>query len=155
VLCSNRDEYLERPTTLAHFHSFDKLEEHSHLQGNVLSGVDVRAGGTWLGVNRTGRVAFLSVPSSPDCTPLTSFFLTEQTSQKSTKRMVLPGVTSLPIFFRQIRKRTYTILFLAMLNMQALIYYSCRRPPVANTTCNSMERMSQTMEEEERSLSVR
>jgi uncharacterized protein with NRDE domain len=60
VLCSNRDEYLERPTTLAHFHSFDKLEEHSHLQGNVLSGVDVRAGGTWLGVNRTGRVAFLT-----------------------------------------------------------------------------------------------
>lgn len=60
ILCSNRDEYLERPTDLACFHSFDKLEEHSLPEGNVLSGIDVRAGGTWLGMNRTGRVAFLT-----------------------------------------------------------------------------------------------
>lgn len=60
VLCSNRDEYLERPTDLACFHSFDKLEQRSLPEGNVLSGIDVRAGGTWLGVNRTGRVAFLT-----------------------------------------------------------------------------------------------
>ncbi|KAG2070308.1 DUF833-domain-containing protein [Suillus decipiens] len=60
VLCSNRDEYLERPTDSACFHSFDKLEQHRLPEGNVLSGIDVRAGGTWLGVNRTGRVAFLT-----------------------------------------------------------------------------------------------
>jgi uncharacterized protein with NRDE domain len=60
VLCSNRDEFLERPTDLAHFHSFDKLGEHSLSEANILSGVDVRAGGTWLGVNRSGRVAFLT-----------------------------------------------------------------------------------------------
>ncbi|KAG1727163.1 NRDE protein-domain-containing protein [Suillus paluster] len=60
VLCSNRDEYLQRPTDLACFHSFEKLEGHSLSEGNVLSGVDVRAGGTWLGVSRTGKVAFLT-----------------------------------------------------------------------------------------------
>lgn len=57
VLCSNRDEYLDRPTNSAHFHSFDK---HSLSEANILSGIDVRAGGTWLGVNRSGRVAFLT-----------------------------------------------------------------------------------------------
>ncbi|KAG1901090.1 NRDE protein-domain-containing protein [Suillus fuscotomentosus] len=60
VLCSNRDEYLERPTEFARFHSFDKPKEHSLPEGNILSGIDVRAGGTWLGVNRSGRLAFLT-----------------------------------------------------------------------------------------------
>lgn len=49
-----------------------------------------------------------------------SFFLTEQTSQKNTNRMVLPGATSLLLFFRQNQKRT---LSLAMARMQDLIYY--------------------------------
>lgn len=60
VLCSNRDEFLQRPTDLACFHSFKKQEGRSLLEGDVLSGVDVRAGGTWLGVSRTGRVAFIT-----------------------------------------------------------------------------------------------
>ncbi|KAJ8581649.1 DUF833-domain-containing protein [Rhizopogon salebrosus TDB-379] len=60
LLCSNRDEYLQRPTDLAHFHSFEMREECNLPEGSVLSGVDVRAGGTWLGISRTGRVAFLT-----------------------------------------------------------------------------------------------
>jgi len=60
VLCSNRDEYLQRPTDLAHFHSFEMREQCSLPEGIVLSGVDVRAGGTWLGISRSGRVAFLT-----------------------------------------------------------------------------------------------
>lgn len=70
VLCSNRDEYLDRATDPACFHSFDKHLPERKEKGlgsgkgteheNVLSGVDVRAGGTWLGVTRTGRVAFLT-----------------------------------------------------------------------------------------------
>ena len=69
ILCANRDEYLARPTLPAHFHSFEALttpapvvqdDLKSKSKGNVLSGRDVRAEGTWLGINQsTGRVAFL------------------------------------------------------------------------------------------------
>ena len=56
ILCTNRDEFLSRPTVAAHFHSFGHGTEG---EGNVLSGRDLRAGGTWLGVSRFGRVALL------------------------------------------------------------------------------------------------
>ncbi|KIJ64585.1 hypothetical protein HYDPIDRAFT_111952 [Hydnomerulius pinastri MD-312] len=64
ILCSNRDEYLSRPTEFAHFHSFEK-KGHSLQEDSVLSGIDVRAGGTWLGVNRTGKVALLTNITEP------------------------------------------------------------------------------------------
>lgn len=51
ILCSNRDEYLSRPTQPAAFHSFGGQP--------VLSGIDVRAGGTWLGLTQTGKLALL------------------------------------------------------------------------------------------------
>ncbi|KAI5980911.1 NRDE protein-domain-containing protein [Pisolithus albus] len=79
ILCSNRDEYLTRPTEFAHFHSF---EAQGHLHDGissdqqlprqrptqrpqdgdavVLSGIDVQAGGTWLGLARTGKLALLT-----------------------------------------------------------------------------------------------
>ncbi|KAI0086943.1 DUF833-domain-containing protein [Irpex rosettiformis] len=69
ILCTNRDEYLSRPTTTAYWHSFevpinekDIAEEsnNSSNKGSVLSGRDLRAGGTWLGINRHGDVAFLT-----------------------------------------------------------------------------------------------
>ncbi|KAJ3492319.1 hypothetical protein NLI96_g81 [Meripilus lineatus] len=57
----NRDEYLSRPTAPAHFHSFEKLSQPEDVGvGTVLSGRDLRAGGSWLGLNRTGRVAVLT-----------------------------------------------------------------------------------------------
>ncbi len=73
ILCANRDEYLARPTLPAHFHSFEPLttpapsndnvptvQEDVKNRGIVLSGRDVRAEGTWLGINQsTGRVALL------------------------------------------------------------------------------------------------
>ncbi|KIK37551.1 hypothetical protein CY34DRAFT_92575 [Suillus luteus UH-Slu-Lm8-n1] len=55
VLCTNRDEYLDRPTTPAHFHSFSP-----NSQPTILSGIDIRAGGTWLGITRSGKIAFLT-----------------------------------------------------------------------------------------------
>lgn len=53
VLCSNRDEHLSRPTQPAHFHPF------GDDQPDVLSGIDLQAGGTWLGLSRTGKLALL------------------------------------------------------------------------------------------------
>ncbi|KAI5123135.1 hypothetical protein M0805_000838 [Coniferiporia weirii] len=58
ILCTNRDEYLSRPTINAHFHSFGY--ERGFEDTYVLSGRDVQAGGSWFGVNRDGRVALLT-----------------------------------------------------------------------------------------------
>jgi len=61
ILCSNRDEYLARPTADAHFHLFNHEAGNDTKDGPVLSGRDTRAGGTWFGVNhRSGRVALLT-----------------------------------------------------------------------------------------------
>ncbi|PEN15244.1 hypothetical protein CRI94_02900 [Longibacter salinarum] len=46
VFAGNRDEHYDRPTAPANF-----WEDHPH----VLGGRDLRAGGTWMGVTRTGR----------------------------------------------------------------------------------------------------
>ncbi len=53
VIASNRDEFLDRPTEpLARWHAADGL--------GIVSGRDLRAGGTWLGATPGGRVAFLT-----------------------------------------------------------------------------------------------
>lgn len=53
VIASNRDEFLERPT-------LPLSKWHSDLGHEIISGRDLRAGGTWLGVTPDGRVAFLT-----------------------------------------------------------------------------------------------
>ncbi|KZO92663.1 hypothetical protein CALVIDRAFT_540746 [Calocera viscosa TUFC12733] len=66
VLCDNRDEFLHRPTTHARFHNFEaKVPGDDEIvsqeqSGQVLSGRDLVAGGTWLGINRKGRIAVLT-----------------------------------------------------------------------------------------------
>ena len=47
ILAANRDEYYDRPTAPAGF-----WKESPHL----LAGRDLRAGGTWLGITRKGRI---------------------------------------------------------------------------------------------------
>jgi len=85
ILCTNRDEFLSRPTTEAHFHDFGDVKA-KQPHGRVLSGRDARAGGTWLGINRTGRVALLTNITEPAATyassrgHLTSSFLLSQSS---------------------------------------------------------------------------
>ncbi|KAF5381192.1 hypothetical protein D9757_007898 [Collybiopsis confluens] len=46
IICTNRDEFLDRPTESAHFHSFNKHEANP----NVLSGIDNVGGGTWTNI---------------------------------------------------------------------------------------------------------
>ncbi|KIK51607.1 hypothetical protein GYMLUDRAFT_50423 [Collybiopsis luxurians FD-317 M1] len=57
IICSNRDEFLSRPTKSAHFHSFN---QHEAAENSILSGIDDVGGGTWFGMSRTGRVALLT-----------------------------------------------------------------------------------------------
>jgi uncharacterized protein with NRDE domain len=48
VVAANRDEFYDRPTSPATFWS-----DHPH----VLGGRDLKAGGTWMGIDRSGRFA--------------------------------------------------------------------------------------------------
>lgn len=53
VIAANRDEFLERPTLpLARWNTASGQE--------IISGRDLRAGGTWMGITPAGRIAFLT-----------------------------------------------------------------------------------------------
>ncbi|KAI0769102.1 DUF833-domain-containing protein [Trametes elegans] len=65
ILCSNRDEFLARPTAPAHWHSFGPISDVDNAEGAVLSGRDLLAGGTWAGLSRTGRLALLTNITEP------------------------------------------------------------------------------------------
>lgn len=51
IVAANRDEWRARPAAPAHW-----WED----QPNILAGRDLKAGGTWLGVTRSGRFAALT-----------------------------------------------------------------------------------------------
>ena len=62
VIAANRDEYIERPTT--------PLARWQTPSGEtIISGRDLRAGGTWFGVTPGGRVAFLTNVREVDAPP--------------------------------------------------------------------------------------
>ena len=48
ILAANRDEFFERPSELASFW---------HDYPSILAGRDLRQGGTWIGINKDGRIA--------------------------------------------------------------------------------------------------
>ncbi len=58
VLASNRDEFFERPTQPLQLW-------HGPAGTPILSGRDLEAGGTWLGVSESGRVAMLTNVREP------------------------------------------------------------------------------------------
>ncbi|MGD9041757.1 MAG: NRDE family protein [Desulfobacteraceae bacterium] len=79
VLAANRDEYYDRPTAPAAF-----WDGAPHL----LAGKDLRAGGTWLGITKTGRIAAITnyrdptaeISGAPSRGKLVSGFLLGQQS---------------------------------------------------------------------------
>jgi uncharacterized protein with NRDE domain len=76
VLAANRDEYFGRPSAEAEWWP----------GGNILAGRDLQAGGTWLGVTRSGRFAALTnfrdpasqLPGAPSRGALVSEYLGAQ-----------------------------------------------------------------------------
>jgi uncharacterized protein with NRDE domain len=77
ILASNRDEYLDRPTTPAAWHAFEPIDQRStpplsvEQEGAsdeawVLSGRDAGspAGGTWLGMTSDLRIGVMYVRAS-------------------------------------------------------------------------------------------
>jgi uncharacterized protein with NRDE domain len=56
LLLGNRDEFYTRPTRALHWWD----------DGIILAGQDLQAGGTWLGVSRSGRLAALTNVREPD-----------------------------------------------------------------------------------------
>lgn len=63
VIAANRDEYFDRPTAPAQFWP-DAPQ--------VIAGRDLQAGGTWLGITRTGRFAALTNFREPEPHPASS-----------------------------------------------------------------------------------
>ena len=60
VVAANRDEYFTRPTLPAHWW---------HDEPDLLAGRDLLAGGTWMGITRTGRFAALTNYRAPQQAP--------------------------------------------------------------------------------------
>jgi|TARA_B110000438_G_scaffold169225_1_gene161713 uncharacterized protein with NRDE domain len=66
VVAANRDEFFARPTNHAHFWT------ESDKKSQILAGKDIVAGGTWLGLTRSGRFAAVTNfrdPSQPEKKP--------------------------------------------------------------------------------------
>ncbi len=57
ILAANRDEFYHRPTVPASFWE---------TEPQILAGRDLKSGGTWLGISRTGRIAALSNYRDPN-----------------------------------------------------------------------------------------
>ena len=67
VVAANRDEFFDRPTAVASFWDKQTAQEDAGPSqvflppgGSILAGRDLRAGGTWMGVSRSGRFAALT-----------------------------------------------------------------------------------------------
>ena len=88
LLLANRDEFYARPTRALHWWD----------DGIVLAGQDLQAGGTWLGVGRSGRLAALTNVRAPgalrDGAPsrgeLVTAFLREESSAADFLQALVP-----------------------------------------------------------------
>ncbi|KAJ7704208.1 NRDE protein-domain-containing protein [Mycena metata] len=99
ILCTNRDEYLARPTLPAAFHSWGphEGEGEDEAEPRVLSGRDAQAGGTWLGLTPTsGRIALLTnITETPQNFPSSRGALPSTFLSAAAPRMPLQGMYAL------------------------------------------------------------
>ena len=56
IVAANRDEFFERPT---------QQSECWHDQPSIIAGRDLQAGGTWMGINKNGRLSALTNVRDP------------------------------------------------------------------------------------------
>lgn len=99
ILCSNRDEHLARPAQPASW---------GGQQPDILAGIDVQAGGTWLGLSRTGKLALLCVVVIVLQCDRKHNVHTGPTSPNSPAHSPPPEVTSSPPFSHHRRTRSKT-----------------------------------------------
>ena len=62
VIASNRDEYFNRPT-------LPLTQWQTESGQTIISGRDLRAGGTWIGTTPNGRIALLTNVRQMDAKP--------------------------------------------------------------------------------------
>ena len=115
ILAANRDEFYERPTSKAHF-----WDDHPE----VLGGRDMKYGGTWMGLTRSGR--FAAVTNFRDRTefrehPLSrglmvKDFLTSSDTPETYLQRIIP------------MKGEYNGFNLLLGDLNSLVYYSNRSP---------------------------
>lgn len=79
IICANRDEFHQRPTNSMHWWSDSKQYP------NILAGKDMQAGGTWLGINKSGRFSALTNFRQPE---------SQDDTKKSRGELVLQALTS-------------------------------------------------------------
>ena len=96
ILATNRDEFLGRPTEHARFRrSFkDHVETTGHAEPDIVCGLDLQAGGTWLGLNKTsGCVTFLYVDHIHCTRTLRDLLGAGRISRNPSARMISQGDT--------------------------------------------------------------
>ena len=117
ILAANRDEFFNRPTLPMAF-----WEDHP----NILAGRDLKCGGTWLGITRSGRLAAITnyrepggpKPDAPSRGHLVSAFL----SGNSSSYAYLEAISAVG--------QTYSGFNLIVGDASGLYYYSNRRPGI-------------------------
>ena len=117
IVAANRDEYYNRPASPLAF-----WREAPH----VLAGRDLRGGGTWLGVTRTGRIAALTNFRDP------SAIMENAPSRGLLVRNFLEGVESPQNYLKRIRTNAhqYNPFNLLLGDRSALYYHSNRNDEI-------------------------
>jgi len=117
ILAANRDEFYDRPTLPMAF-----WEDHPE----ILAGRDLKGGGTWLGITRSGKVAAITnyrepggpKPDAPSRGHLVSAFLSGNASSQA----YLEAVSAVG--------RTYSGFNLIVGDASGLFYHSNRGPGI-------------------------
>ncbi len=111
VVAANRDEFFDRPSIPAHFWTDEQ---------NIFAGRDVKGGGTWLGVTRSGRFAALTNWTEQGET------VNGQTSRGLLVRNFLSGTHSSEEYIDGIEGTNYQGFNLLVYDGEAMMYWSNR-----------------------------